>query len=118
MVDALHSGLIQFLDGLGKAGAGFASLSEAIDTTTAGGRLYFHMIGAMAEFERALIGERTRAGMQAARRRGKHVGRPRKLTAHQVEHARDLVERGQETRAGAAALLGVDEKTLRRALGR
>lgn len=111
------SGLIQFLDGLGKAGAGFASLSEAIDTTTAGGRLAFHMIGAMAEFERALIAERTRAGMQAARRRGKHVGRPRKLSAHQVEHARELVEKGQETRAGAAALLGVDEKTLRRALG-
>lgn len=75
------------------------------------------MTGAMAEFERALIAERTRAGMQAARRRDKHVGRPRKLNAHQIEHARELVEKGQETRAGAAALLGVDEKTLRRALG-
>ena len=55
--------LIQFLDGLDKAGAGFASLSETIDTTTAGGHLVFHMLGALAEFERSLIAERTKAGM-------------------------------------------------------
>ena len=110
--------LVQLLDRLGQAGAGFASLSEAIDTTTAGGRLVFHLLGALAEFERALIAERTRAGMAAAKRRGKHVGRPRKLSPHQLAHARALLASGQETRAGIAALFEVDPTTLRRALGR
>jgi len=61
-------------------GAGFRSLSEAIDTTTAGGRLLFHVMGALAEFERTLISERTRAGMAAAKARGQHLGRTRKIT--------------------------------------
>lgn len=108
--------LIHVIDGLGKTGAGFVSLSENIDTTTAGGRLIFHMMGALAEFERSLIGERTAAGMKAAKRRGKHVGRPRALTEHQISHARALINAGQETRAGVAELLGVDVATLRRAL--
>ena len=75
-------------------------LAEAIDTTTAGGRLVFLMMGSLAEFERALIAERTREGMKAAKRMGHHVGRPRKLSAHQVFHARRLIESGQETRKG------------------
>lgn len=108
--------LITMIDRLGKAGAGFQSLSEAIDTTTAGGRLVFHVMGALAEFERSLIGERTKAGMQAAKRRGKAVGRPRKLTVHQLDHARALLTTGKETRAGVAELFGVDVATLRRAL--
>ena len=108
--------LVQFLDGLGRKGAGFASLSEAIDTTTAGGRLVFHMLGALAEFERALIVERTRAGMAAAKRRGQHVGRPRKLSPQQLAQARALLASGGGSRAGVARLLGVAEKTLRRAL--
>ncbi len=110
--------LIAILDGIGKAGGGFVSLSENVDTTTAGGRLVFHVMGAMAEFERSLIRDRTRAGMQAAKRRGQEVGRPRKLSAHQLDHARKLLASGEETRAGAAALLGVDVATLRRALKR
>ena len=110
--------LITMIDRLGKSGAGFQSLSEAIDTTTAGGRLVFHVMGALAEFERALIGERTKAGMQAAKRRGKTVGRPRKLTAHQLDYARALLTTGKETRAGVAELFGVDVATLRRALGK
>jgi DNA invertase Pin-like site-specific DNA recombinase len=56
------------------------------------------------------------AGMRAAKRRGRHVGRPRKLTPHKLDHARQLIAEGKETRAGAAALLGVDAVTLRRAL--
>lgn len=108
--------LIVMIDGIGKAGAGFQSLSEAIDTTTAGGRLIFHVMGALAEFERALIGERTKAGMQAAKRRGKPIGRPRKLTGHQLARARALIEAGEETRAGVAELFGVDVATLRRGL--
>lgn len=72
--------LIEIIHGIGKAEAGFASLTEATDTTTAGGRLVFHMMGALAEFESGLIAERTMAGMKAAKRRGKHIGWPRKLT--------------------------------------
>jgi len=109
--------LIEIIDGIGKAGVGFASVTEAIDTTTAGGRLVFHMMGALAEFERGLIAERTTAGMKAAKRRGKHVGRPRKLTRPQVQHAKELIASGKESRGAVAELFGVDVKTLRRALG-
>ncbi len=109
---------IGLIDRLGRAGVGFRSLSEAIDTATAGGKLVFHLMGALAEFERALIAERTVAGMAAAKRRGTHVGRPRALTVAQVGHARRVVSSGQETIVGMAAVLGVDAKTLRRALAR
>ena len=108
--------LIEILDTVGKRGAGFQSLTEMIDTTTAGGRLIFHVMGALATFERDLIAERTKEGMSAARRRGRHVGRPRLLDPHQVETARHLIESGRETQAGAAAVLGVSVSTLRRAL--
>ena len=64
-------------------GVGFRSLSESIDTTSPGGRLLFHVMGALAEFERALIAERTKAGMAAARARGVHVGRPPRLNDEQ-----------------------------------
>ena len=97
---------------------GFQSLTEAINTTTAGGKLVFHIMGALAEFERALIAERSQAGMQAARRRGKHLGRPRKLTREQVAHAARMVRDGTETVSGMAALYGVDRVTLHRALKR
>ncbi len=108
--------LIEAMDGLREAGIGFCSLQEQIDTTSAGGRFYFHMLAALAEFERELISERTRAGMAAAKRNGKHIGRPRKLTPHQVTHARELIKSGMETRAAVAALFGVNVATLRRAL--
>jgi DNA invertase Pin-like site-specific DNA recombinase len=62
--------LIEVVQTLGERGVGFQSMSEAIDTTTAGGRLVFHIMGALAEFERSLIAERTRAGMAAAKARG------------------------------------------------
>jgi hypothetical protein len=64
---------------------GFRSLTEALDTTTAQGRLVFHMFGALAEFERSLIRERTQAGLAAARRAGRTGGRPPKLTADDIE---------------------------------
>ena len=108
--------LIEAMNSLREAGIGFCSLQEQIDTTNAGGRFYFHMLAALAEFERELISERTRAGMAAARRRGKHIGRPRKLTAQQVTHARELLRSGKETRGSVAALFKVDVATLRRAL--
>ncbi len=108
--------LVEIINGLRKAEVGFRSLQERIDTTSAGGRFYLHILAALAEFEREMISERTKAGMASARRRGKHIGRPRKLTAQQVTHARELINSGMETRAAVAALFGVDVATLRRAL--
>ena len=88
----------------------------AVDTTRPQGRMIFGILAVMAEFEREMISERTVAGMQAAKRRGRHVGRPRKLTAHKIDHARELIAEGRESQAGAASLLGVGVATLRRAL--
>ena len=108
--------LIDTLDTLGSRGVEFRSLTEAIDTQSPGGKLVFHMMGALAEFERSLISERTRKGMKAAKRRGRHVGRPRLLDPHKIETARRLIDTRDETQAGAASLLGVSVSTLRRAL--
>ena len=69
------------------------------------------------EFEREMISERTKAGMASAKRRGKHVGRPRKLTAQQIDDARELQKSETRTRAAVAETVGVDVATLRRALG-
>ena len=88
----------------------------AVDTTHPQGRIIFGILAIMAEFERELMSERTSAGMKAAKRRGRHVGRPPKLTPHKVEHAPQLIAEGSETQAGAAVLLGVGVATLRRAL--
>lgn len=109
------SHLIDVIQHLGQREVGFISLSENIDTTTAGGRLVFHLMGAIAEFERALIVERTRAGVEAAKKRGKHLGRPISLSGSQVRHARALVESG-ESPGSVAASLGVSRSTLYRAL--
>lgn len=111
------SHLIEVINQLGQRGVGFVSLSESIDTTTAGGRLVFHLMGAIAEFERSLIVERTRAGVAAARKRGQHMGRPVALTAAQVRHARTLME-GGESPGSVASSLGVSRSTLYRALKR
>jgi DNA invertase Pin-like site-specific DNA recombinase len=108
--------LIHIIQQLGERGAGFASLSESIDTTTAGGKLVFHLMGALAEFERSLIAERVNAGIAAAKRRGNHVGRPPKLTPEQISHAREAIEGGLQTPAGMAAVFGVNHSTLWRAL--
>ena len=76
--------LIDTVTDLQERGIGFKSLTEAIDTTTSGGKLVFHIFGALAEFEREIIKERTRAGLTAARARGKTGGRPKALTEKQV----------------------------------
>lgn len=73
------SQLIDTIDELHQLGCGFRSITESIDTTTAGGRLIFHIFGALAEFERSIIRERTVAGLQAARARGRKGGRPKAL---------------------------------------
>lgn len=71
--------LVELVNNLGLQGVDFQSLTESIDTRSSGGRLIFHIMAALAEFERSLISERTRAGMEAARLKGKHIGRPRKV---------------------------------------
>jgi DNA invertase Pin-like site-specific DNA recombinase len=71
--------LIELTTVLDEKGIGFRSLSDAIDTSTPGGKLYFHLMGAFAEFERSLISERTKAGMAAAKARGVKMGRPRRV---------------------------------------
>ena len=88
---------------------------DGIDTNTAAGRRVFSMVSAMAEFERSVISERTKAGMAAARRRGRHVGRPAKLALDQIDYARRMIVAG-EGRAQIARSLGVDPSTLRRLL--
>ncbi|MFB3119224.1 MAG: recombinase family protein [Stenotrophomonas maltophilia] len=108
--------LVEVINGLRDAGIGFRSLQEQIDTTSAGGRFYLHILAALAEFERELISERTRAGMEAARRNGQHLGRPRKLTPQQVTMARHMIESRKETRRAVADRFDVDVATLRRAL--
>jgi DNA invertase Pin-like site-specific DNA recombinase len=68
--------LVTVVNDLAQRGIGFQSITEAMDTTTAGGELIFHVMAALAQFERRLIAERSRAGIAAARKRGKHLGRP------------------------------------------
>ncbi len=110
--------LIQITLRLDNEGVGFRSLSEAIDTTTASGRLLFHVMGAIAEFERSLIGERTRAGMVAAKARGQNIGRKRKLTEEDAVWAKRVIEAGTFTPDAVASALGVSPLTLRRAIQR
>jgi DNA invertase Pin-like site-specific DNA recombinase len=85
--------LITTMTDLEERGIGFKSLTENIDTTTSGGKLIFHIFGALAEFERNLIRERTQAGLLAARARGRRGGRPKALTAKQRTIALDLYEK-------------------------
>jgi DNA invertase Pin-like site-specific DNA recombinase len=108
--------LITTVHDLGSRGIGFHSITEAIDTTTAGGELLFHIMGALAQFERRLIGERTRAGIEAARRRGKHLGRPPELSPETIAFARKTIERGEQSVTGMAEVLNVHRVTLHKAL--
>jgi DNA invertase Pin-like site-specific DNA recombinase len=82
--------LIETINTLNERGIGFKSITEQIDTTTSGGKLIFHVFGAIAEFERDIIRERTQAGLLAARARGRKGGRRKKLTENKVQIARDL----------------------------
>jgi DNA invertase Pin-like site-specific DNA recombinase len=119
-LDRLARSLRQLIEtaGLLKArGVELRSLTEAIDTTTPGGKLTFHLFGAIAEFERDLVRQRTRAGLDAARSRGRTGGRPKALGAKQLEKARVLLASGAYTKAEVAAELGVSRHTLWRALG-
>jgi DNA invertase Pin-like site-specific DNA recombinase len=107
--------LMALVSDLSARGIGFMSLSEAIDTNCASGRLLFHVMGALAEFERSLISERTRAGLAAARRRGARLGRPRKFKWDEVQAARKAYQLDGRDIEGLASELRVSVSTLRRA---
>jgi len=108
--------LIAVIQQLQARGIGFRSLSEQMDTTTAGGQLIFHIFGALAEFERALIRERTHAGLAAARARGRVGGRRPKLTVDQIEMARQLL--ATRSVAEVAEALHISRATVYRAMRR
>jgi DNA invertase Pin-like site-specific DNA recombinase len=107
--------LIELLKDLKERGIEFVSLTEQIDTTTPGGKLIFHMMGALAEFERDLIRERTNAGLAAARARGSRGGRPRKLkTNGKVALARQMFANKSHSIPDMCATLGISRATFYR----
>lgn len=105
-------GLVEIVDELGRRGIDFQSLTEEVNTASPGGRLVFHIMAALAEFERTLISERTKAGMAEAQRRGSHVGRPPILSEQQVAEAIRAVE--TELIKSIAARYGIHARTLQR----
>lgn len=107
--DVLH-----LMDKIASAGAGFRSLTEAIDTTTAAGRMMMQMVGSFAEFERAMIRERTTAGLAQARAEGRIGGRRRKLDPKKRREIAESVLSGRKSGAEMARLYDVSEPTVSR----
>jgi DNA invertase Pin-like site-specific DNA recombinase len=99
--------LVDTVTSLAERGIGFRSLQEAIDATTPGAKLVFHVFAALAEFERDLIRERANAGLVAARARGRHGGRPPVMTAHKLQVAQEMYRSGQYTVTAIASALGL-----------
>jgi DNA invertase Pin-like site-specific DNA recombinase len=108
--------LIDIVQRLEAEGVGLRSLTEGIDTTTPNGRLIFHLFGALAQFKRGLIRERTVAGLAAARARGRKGGRPPKLNAEKLRVAQRLLKEPESTVSEVAKILGVHRSTLHKAL--
>ena len=108
--------LIQVMNQLEERGIYFKSVQESLDTSTPGGKLIFHVFGALAEFERDIIRERTMAGLAAARARGRKGGRPRKLSKKQVEMAKKLISDPTIPIADICKTLGISKATLYRYL--
>ena len=106
------------MERIDKAGAGFRSLTESIDTTTPAGRMMMQMVGAFPEFEREMIRERTQAGLQAARAAGRTGGRPPKLTKQQRQDIADNVLSGRKSGADMARLYSISETTVSRIVSR
>lgn len=107
--------LIDLVSRLDDMGVHFVSLTEGFDTATPGGRMIFHVLGALAQFERDLIRERTRAGLDAAWARGRRGGRPRRLSPEQLVAARAMIADGQSV-AHVARVLSVPYSTAHDAL--
>jgi DNA invertase Pin-like site-specific DNA recombinase len=109
--------LIDTVAGLERRDIGFRSLQESIDTTSPGGKLIFHIFGALAEFERDLIRQRTLAGLAAARARGRAGGRPRSMTPTKIALAQQMYDAQQHSLAQIAKTLGVSRASIYRHLG-
>jgi len=107
--------LVTLVDDLHDRGVQFVSLQEKIDTTSAGGALMFHIFAALAQFERGLISERTKAGLASARARGRNGGRRAKMTTKQTRTAKKMLD--EMSGAEVAAQFGVSRGTLYRHLG-
>jgi len=110
--------VLTLMEKITQAGAGFRSLTEVIDTTSPGGRMMMQIIGTFAEFERAMLRERTRNGLNAARKQGRVGGRRPKLSTHQQEEIVQMVNSGQKTAADAARLFSIHPSTVSRLLNR
>src|SRR6266850_8377991 len=108
--------VLTIMERLGEARAGFRSLTEAIDTTTPAGRMMMQMVGSFAEFERAMLRERTQAGLASARSQGRIGGRRPKLGPQQQAAIVDLVTSGRQTQTAAARLFHVHPATVSRLL--
>jgi DNA invertase Pin-like site-specific DNA recombinase len=100
------------------AGAGFRSITEALDTTTAAGRMVMQVLGSFAEFEQSMVRKRTRAGLAAAQDRGVKVGRPAKLSRRQQEEVIRTVRDGSKTAADAGRRFGLRRSNIARLLAR
>ena len=109
--------LVELVAVLDERGVELRSLRESLDTTTPAGKLTFHIFAALTEMEADILRERTRAGLDSARRRGKKLGRPRVLSPDQVEMARTLMANPALSAARVAQQLGVHRSTLYRSLG-
>lgn len=108
--------VLTLMEKIALAGAGFRSLTEVIDTTSPGGRMMMQIVGTFAEFERAMLRERTRGGLDAARKQGRVGGRRPKLNTHQQQEIVHLVNSGQKTAADVARLFNVHPSTVSRLL--
>ena len=110
--------VLMLMEKIAQVGAGFRSLTEVIDTTSPGGRMMMQIVGTFAEFERAMLRERTNNGLDAARKQGRVGGRRPKLKTHQQQEIVHLVNSGQKTAADAARLFNVHPATISRLLKR
>lgn len=110
------SGLVKLIEGFKCRGIELRSLTESIDTSSSTGQLFFHIMAALAEFERTLISERTKAGLEASRERGVTLGRPRSLTDAQISKAAIMLKDKKANLLSVSKSLGVSKRTLQRGL--
>ncbi len=110
--------VLTIMERLAEVKAGFRSLTEAVDTTTAAGRMMMHMVSVFAEFERCMLKERTKAGLDAAREEGRIGGRRPKLSPQQQAEIRRMISKGDKTAADAARLFKIHPATVSRLLAR
>jgi DNA invertase Pin-like site-specific DNA recombinase len=108
--------LIQLVEGLAERGVAFRSLTEGFDTSTPGGELIFHIMGALAQFERTLIAERTRVALAERRAKGMQLGRKKVITPDRLTGAQRMLDSGEYSVTSVARVLGVGRSTLYRAL--